>query len=450
MMAALIQVPAATASGDAAGKAQGSGEPLVVTSWPLPTGSAGLIGRGQGPGFGQGGIVSWDGALWFAEEDAGNLGRIDTAGTITEYAMPTEVSNPGHGPRQLSASPAGLWFNADWAALEGRAGRLDAAGNVDVGFNPGAYVRLASVTATPNGSAWVTYRDGEGISLVAADASQTKTFSEPRYGGDSESTLGPDGSLWFSDGSSVIQRITEAGNVRNFAATGEAGEIVSMTTSGGSVWYAKFNPGTYTTPSRSGLIGKMSASGVATPFESPYEDLLPSSLTPAADGGVWFTSDYGVGHLSRTGTYRMATMPKGHAADSLTVGPDGNLWFTDRALNQLGTITMASFAAASASPYSSAPVAAGNGKIVKNRAILRVSCTEGDQTCRGKVTVKQGKRTMAKGRYDVKPDKKKTVKVKLTRDGRKFFRTHHRAKLTVLMKGRTSSSRRTVIFRRGR
>ena len=445
-MAALIQVPVAAAP--AAATDYDFGKPVAVQTWPLPTGSAGLISAGQGPGFGQGGIVSWNGALWFAEEDAGNLGRIDMAGNITEYAMPTEVSNPGYGPRQLSASPSGLWFNADWAPLEGRAARLDAQGNVDVGFNPGAYNRLAAVTATADGSAaWVTYRDGEGISRVAADASQTQHFSEVRYGGDSESTLGPDGSLWFSDGTSVIQRITDSGSVQNFAATGGNGEIVSMTTSGGSVWYAQFNPGTYTTPARSGLIGKLSPTGVATPFASPYEDLIPSALTPASDGGVWFTSRYGVGHVSPNGAYRVAAMPEGHGADSLAVGPDGNLWYTDRDLNQVGRITMASFAAAASPPPATAKVASRTAKVRKNRALVRVQCTEGGPKCRGKVQVKKRKKTVAKGRYVVTAGKKKTVKIKLTKAGRKFFRNHRKARLTVVLKNKAGSTQRKVVFR---
>ncbi len=452
MVTALASAPGTAASAAAADATYDFGKPLAVQSWPLPTGSAGLVDGGQRPGFGQGAIVSWNGALWFGEEGAGNLGRIDTAGNITEYAMPTEVSNPGYGPRQLSASPAGLWFGADWAPLEGRAARLDAQGNVDVGFNPGPYVGLASVTATAGGSAWVTYRDGEGITLVAADASQTKHFAAPRYGGESKSTLGPDGALWLSDGPSVIQRISDSGSVANFAATGDDGEIVSMTTSGGSVWYAKFNPGTWVTPSRSGVIGKMSPSGVSTPFVSPYEDLLPSALTPADDGGVWFSSAYGVGHISPSGAYRVAAMPAGSGADSLAVGPDGNLWYTDRELNQVGTITMASFAASIASQGSAAGqvVAGRKGKVVKGRAVLGMRCQPPATKCRGKVQVKKGKQTLAKGRYVVKAGRARAVKVRLNKLGRTFFRTHRLARLQVVLSSTSGSTKRKVIFRKGR
>jgi virginiamycin B lyase len=435
------------------------GSRLVTSSWPLPSGSAGLIDAGQGPGFGQGGIVSWNGALWFAEEEASKLGRIDTAGNITEYTLPTQVSNPGYGPRQLSASPSGLWFLSDWAALEGRAARLNQAGDIDGYFSGGSYVRLSSVTATPDGGAWVTYNDGEGVSRLAADGSQTQFVAEPRYGGDSESTLGADGALWLSDGSSVIQRITDAGTVTNFAATGDAGDIVSLTTSGGSVWYAKFNPGTWVTPSRSGVVGKMSTSGVPTPFASPYEDLLPAALTPAADGGVWFTTHHGagVGHVDPAGTYRVALMPEGQQADSVAVGPDGNLWFTDRALNRVGVITMAAFNASIASQTTRPPgsatrarVAGRKGTVVKGRAKIRIACSGSGSKCRGKVQVKKGKKKLAKGRYVVKAGKKKTVKVKLTKAGRKFFHARRSARLTVVLSGKGGPAKRKVVFRRKR
>jgi hypothetical protein len=65
----------------------------VVTEYPVPSGPGGIT---AGP----------DGALWFTE-DHGKIGRITTAGAITEYAVPTADSSPG-GSRRGRMARCGL------------------------------------------------------------------------------------------------------------------------------------------------------------------------------------------------------------------------------------------------------------------------------------------------------------------------------------------------------
>src|SRR6266436_6845540 len=51
-----------------------------------------------------------DGALWFTERFANKIGRIDTSGNITEFAIPTVVSFP----QSITAGPDGaVWFAED-------------------------------------------------------------------------------------------------------------------------------------------------------------------------------------------------------------------------------------------------------------------------------------------------------------------------------------------------
>src|ERR1700733_12776761 len=58
-----------------------------------------------------------DGALWFTELQANKIGRITTAGPITEFAAPTASS----GPRSIVAGPDGaLWFTEEAADKIGR------------------------------------------------------------------------------------------------------------------------------------------------------------------------------------------------------------------------------------------------------------------------------------------------------------------------------------------
>jgi streptogramin lyase len=54
----------------------------VITEFPIPTPNSGLRGITAGP----------DGALWFAEVDGNEIGRITTAGVITGFPLPTPNS----------------------------------------------------------------------------------------------------------------------------------------------------------------------------------------------------------------------------------------------------------------------------------------------------------------------------------------------------------------------
>src|ERR1700731_3351423 len=69
----------------------------VVTEFAIPTANSDPIGITAGP----------DGALWFAEENISNkIGRITTAGVITEFSPPTANVSGG-----IAAGPDGaLWF----------------------------------------------------------------------------------------------------------------------------------------------------------------------------------------------------------------------------------------------------------------------------------------------------------------------------------------------------
>ena len=52
-----------------------------------------------------------DGALWFAEVHGNKIGRMTTAGQITEYPLPAGSSPFGPGPWGIVTGPDGaLWF----------------------------------------------------------------------------------------------------------------------------------------------------------------------------------------------------------------------------------------------------------------------------------------------------------------------------------------------------
>jgi virginiamycin B lyase len=62
-------------------------------------------------------VTGPDGALWFTETDAGRIGRMTTAGAVTDFAIPTAASSPF----AIKAGPDGaLWFAESDARKIGR------------------------------------------------------------------------------------------------------------------------------------------------------------------------------------------------------------------------------------------------------------------------------------------------------------------------------------------
>jgi streptogramin lyase len=105
------------------------------TSWRLPQRRATPVRITAGS----------DGALWFTEEDAHAIGRITTAGDITEFPLRTGLS-----PYDItSAKDKALWFTANSCI-----GRITTAGEVTAWPVRGAQ-RLDGIAAARDGSFWI-------------------------------------------------------------------------------------------------------------------------------------------------------------------------------------------------------------------------------------------------------------------------------------------------------
>ena len=103
-----------------------------------------------------------DGALWFTEYYANDIGRITTAGVITAYSVPTA----GGDPAGIVAGPDGaLWF----VEAEGNnLGRITTSGVITEYSVPTAYRDLTWITAGPDGALW--FPIGQANSIARAPA----------------------------------------------------------------------------------------------------------------------------------------------------------------------------------------------------------------------------------------------------------------------------------------
>ena len=91
-----------------------------------------------------------------------------------------------------------------------------------------------------------------------------------------------------------------------------------------------------------GVIGRLSGDGTVAQFSIPTPNCLPHGITMGPDGNLWFTEIQAnkIGRITTAGAITEFVLP---TADSqphdITAGPDGNLWFTEINADKIGRIT---------------------------------------------------------------------------------------------------------------
>jgi virginiamycin B lyase len=299
----------------------------VISEFPLPNSQSAPISITQGS----------DGALWFTEADANNVGRITTDGVITEFPIPTAFSDPVG----ITLGPDGaLWFAESGANKpSGKIGRITTAGAITEFPVPTPGSLLWGITTGPDGALWF----GEGIpgQPVTGKIGRITTagvfteFSTPTTAPLSITT-GPDGALWFTEScapcasNNSIGRITTAGVITEFliptAGSGPQGITVGPD---GALWFTELNVN---------KIGRITTAGLITEFPVPTSNSGPMEITTGSDGALWFT-EANTGQLGRITTAGAITeFPATASASepfSITTGPDGALWFTEAQGNKI-------------------------------------------------------------------------------------------------------------------
>ncbi len=330
---------------------------LTVTTFPIP-----LVEIVQPQGIARGS----DGNLWFTENASGQIGRMTPAGAVTQFALPAVPPPAGSpagtasttpNPTAITAGPDGaLWFTG----IPGEIGRITTAGVVTefpvpagTGSTP---VTPTAIAAGPDGALWFTV-PGE-VGRISATGVVTEfpipeipppAGSPPGTAGTQASltaiTAGPDGALWFTGVPGEVGRITTAGVVTEFAvpaipppagsSPGTAGTPATLDdiTEGpdGALWFTGVP----------GKLGRITTAGVvseyATPNFSPPESPFVTMITTGPDGNLWITGNTGnggntaIGRITPTGTFTSFNVPGNfNTIGGLTSGPGGNVWFTEQ------------------------------------------------------------------------------------------------------------------------
>ena len=276
-----------------------SGQTVTITEYATPTLNSQPTGITAGP----------DGALWFTETD--KIGRITTAGVITEYPALTAGGSALH---DITVGPDGaLWFTE-----LNKIGRITTAGAITeyplpmaCSYNP------VSITAGPDGALWFAW-DCNGTIGRMTTAGVVTLYGASDY--PLGITAGPDGAVWFTEGNGKIGRITMAGVVTEYTTpTADTVQFFIITGPDGALWFTEYEHG---------KIGRITTAGVVTEYNTPTAIDSTFAIASGPDGAVWFTGSGSIGRITTAGAITVYPGPAG-GAYNLTTGSDGALWFTE-------------------------------------------------------------------------------------------------------------------------
>lgn len=179
-----------------------------------------------------------DAALWFTELGAGKIGRITTSGVRSEFSLPNQFSSP----QGITAGPDGsLWF-----VESGGIGRITTAGRITE-FPISSTGSTSRITVGPDGALWFTETVLRATKTIAGKIGRISTsgdvteFPIPDIGDSyyvNAITAGPDGALWFTyTPSGRVAQITTAGKVTLFSFPSAAGDIIKG--SDDALWFTE-------------------------------------------------------------------------------------------------------------------------------------------------------------------------------------------------------------------
>jgi virginiamycin B lyase len=271
--------------------------------------------------------VGRDGKIWFGELAYRAIGRISMQGTIQELPLPADATSTMD---VVAGSDGNMWFTQSNGVA-----RITPDGAVKLfplEKKHGPY----ALTSGKDGAIWFTEMLANRIGRIsmAGDVTEVEIQGKGRY--PRGIAVGPDGAIWFTH-SEEIGRLARDRKLSLYTlpSVDDLSEDICVDPNG-NIWFSVWN---YT---YSHWIGRMTPRGQIAKY--PFtDDVFPMGLTIGPDGNVWFT-EYGsseIGEMSETGQLTEFKLPRAKSYPATFVsGPDGNLWFTEEGRDTIGRITL--------------------------------------------------------------------------------------------------------------
>jgi streptogramin lyase len=337
------------------------------------------IPAGAGPNV----IATGQGAMWFTEYHADQIGRVDAGGSVTQYPTSGPGLSAGADPSGIVVGPDGnVWFTEYGT---GRLGEINPLTGQLVGEYPlpsGSSSDPEGIIAGPDGALWFTER-GVGqigrLDLAAAMPGTSNGITEYPLGTsvpDRFSTqpvdlvIGSDDALWVTlFGTAAVDRVDTSAvspgtlnGVTDYPLPGGGSIPEGITAAGGELWIADdATPGELESVNPA-AVSPGTSSGIAE-FQTSGKPLWVSG---AADDGLWATDNTDDELLRFDATAHTTTVfgsGQGVTGDATSDAQDdaGNLWFTEFDADEVGEV---SFPAGPGAPINTTlPVISGAGSV---------------------------------------------------------------------------------------
>jgi virginiamycin B lyase len=251
-----------------------------------------------------------------------------------------------------------LWFTGNkWggtymaSCTDSWIGRVATTGGVSLFRNTLIHSRCPrAITPGPDGALWFTMYDRydeAGLIGRITTSGSVRVYNGPgEWMCPRQIGAGHDGALWFTTQTSIhesvtceesIGRLTTSGAFTLYGNTRVVEPFGIATAIDGSIW---FTDGDWSAD----RIGRLTPKGAFVFYR--LRRALAGSITVGPDGALWFLSDPTGDHLdARTTIGRLTTKGTftffrhvGADLSGLTAGSDGALWFTDRKSHSIGRI----------------------------------------------------------------------------------------------------------------
>jgi streptogramin lyase len=273
-----------------------------------------------------------DKALWVTLTNDAAIMRISTTGKAEIYPTPSPASQP----EAITLNGSKMWFT-EFAT--GCVGSITAVGTIT------EYPTLLSenmstgMATGANSTTWFV-TDFDGIGRIS-QAGKVKLFSLPDNNSQPTAiTLGPDGNMWFIEfEGSNVGKITPAGKVTeyNVGLNGFSNSFGIATGADGRIWFT--DPGN-SVP----RIGAINTDGTGLTYYSDGLTGLADSIVAGPDGNLYFGEFGGaIGKITTAGViteYPLVLAEGSFPVLSLTVGSNGNIWFSNNAHSQVGELKL--------------------------------------------------------------------------------------------------------------
>jgi virginiamycin B lyase len=257
---------------------------------------AGVIsGFGAKPGSHPTSITTGsDGAVWFTETATNTIGRTTTGTNMTHFAVPPGIKSA----RGITAGSDGRIYVAGYAShnigvFDPTTHKWHIFATLAAGSGP---VRL---TTGSDGNLYVTESKKHAVAEITVPGKVVSVIGLPVGAAASRIVSGPDGNLWVTEpGLNKVAIVTPGGGTPHQISV--SGKPTGIAAGPETLPNAEFMWVTLQSGTGGNAIGRIPVVAPRTvkKFLIPTAKALPSGITVGADGNIWF-SEAGINRIGR-------------------------------------------------------------------------------------------------------------------------------------------------------